>query len=195
MSATGSFTPKGSSFVVRLCIEVLLKELPTGLIEITIEGFDALDPVPDGIRDSDSCLHDLRIRDCSSLTCLPMHSLPSTLKTLEITYCTKLELPMYLDYSSIENVSLNGCESLRSFPLDLFPKLRIFNINECRNLESIALQKHHVYDMMAFEINIYNCPNFVSFPKEGLCASKLTWFRVINGGGLRSLPDNMHVLL
>ncbi|KAG6679717.1 hypothetical protein I3842_13G005700 [Carya illinoinensis] len=183
--------PRAPLLWLRLCNEVLLKELPTGLLEITIEGFDALEPVLDGIMDSDSCLHDLRIRDCSSLTCLPMRSLPSTLKTLEITNCMKLELPMYLDYSSLENVSLNGCESLRSFPLDLFPKLRILDINECRNLESIALQKHHVYDMMAFEINIYNCPNFVSFPK-GLCASNLTWFRAINCGSLRSLPDNMH---
>ncbi|KAF5445891.1 hypothetical protein F2P56_031566 [Juglans regia] len=170
----GAF-PNLEGLHIRLCIEVLLKELPTGLIEITIEGFDALEPVPDGIMDSDSCLHDLRIRDCSSLTCFPMHSLPSTLKTLEITYCTKLELPMYLDYSSIENVSLNGCESLRGF----LPSLNSISICRCDKLFANrirwGLQKLSSVRTM---IIADESEDVESFPEVGLLPSSLTSLRI-----------------
>jgi hypothetical protein len=66
-----------------------------------------------------------------------------TLKTLTIESCRKLELPTNVDYSSIEDLMLDHCDSLKSFPLDLFPKLRRLEIMDCRNLESLTVREQH----------------------------------------------------
>ena len=44
-------------------------------------------------------------------------------------------------------------------------------------------------------LEISNCPNFVSFPEEGLPAPSLTWFRVDSCYNLKALPEQMHTLL
>jgi hypothetical protein len=178
------------------CNEALLKELPIKIQKLKLEGFDALDSLPEVIMDSNNCLQDLEIRDCSSLMCFPGGGLPSTLKTIEITNCRKLELPMDLYYSSLERLFLiDSCDSLRFFPLDLFPKLCDAIIRGCRNLESLGISEHHEHDLMTLQIQIHDCPCFVSFPKGGLRAPNLTWFWVTNCRSLRSLPDKMHILL
>jgi len=178
------------------CNEALLKELPIKIQKLKLEGFDALDSLPEVIMDSNNCLQDLEIRDCSSLMCFPGGGLPSTLKTIEITNCRKLELPMDLYYSSLERLFLiDSCDSLRFFPLDLFPKLCDAIIRGCRNLESLGISEHHEHDLMTLQIQIHDCPCFVSFPKGGLRAPNLIWFWVTNCRSLRSLPDKMHILL
>jgi hypothetical protein len=89
----------------------------------------------------------------------------------------------------------NSYDSLRSFPLDLFPNLCDIHIFRCGNLESLTISKQHELDLMILHMRIIDCPYFVSFPKGGLRASKLTLLWVWNCGQLRSLPDKMHVLL
>jgi Leucine-rich repeat (LRR) protein len=136
---------------------VLFNESPTGIQELEIRQFDAVE--------------------------------------LTIRSCMKLELPMHLGFSSLEYLMLDGCDYLKSFPLDLFPNLRRLEIWGCGNLESLTVQEQHEHDLLLSLIDINGCPNFVYFPKGGLHAPSLKEFCITNCGSLPSLPNNMHILL
>ncbi|XP_059463422.1 putative disease resistance protein At3g14460 [Corylus avellana] len=211
-------TPAIRELELSYCNEMLLKELPTGMQKLKIEGFNALESLPEGMIDSNGGLQELVIVECSSLMSLPKDGLPSTLKTLQISVCsslvslpkdglpstlktlyvnrcTKLELPTNLDYSSIEKLVLSNCDSFKSFRLDLFPMLNHIEILKCSNLESLIVPEHCEQNLVALHILVYSCPNFVSFPKGGLRAPSLTSFAVMSCGSLRSLPEKMQLLL
>ncbi|KAG6679186.1 hypothetical protein I3842_14G117900 [Carya illinoinensis] len=151
------------------CNEDILRELPIHVKEtLTIEGFDAVD----------------------------MGGLPSTFKTLEIRNCKKLGLPINLDHSCLEVLALFDCDSLRSFPMDLFPNVKDLKIKNCTNLESLTVAEQHQHDLVALSsLKINKCPNFVSFPRGGLHATNLGNLRIKDCESLRSLPDKMHMLL
>jgi hypothetical protein len=173
----------------------ILKELnPPGVQKLKI-GRWCLEFLPKGMIDSNDGLQELAITGCSSLVSLPKDGLPSTLKTLDIMDCMKLELPTNFDYSSLEKLSLWHCDSVKSIPLDLFPNLYHIKISLCSNLESLTVPGNYEHDLVTLEIRISYCDNFVSFPKGGLRAPKLTGFVVEDCGSLRSLPDKMHILL
>ncbi|XP_059440504.1 putative disease resistance protein At3g14460 [Corylus avellana] len=157
---------------LRDCNEVLLKELPTKLWELEIGGFDALESFPTGMVASNNCLEVLRIEKCM-----------------------KLELPTHLNFSSLERLELDGCDSLKSFPLDLSPKLSNIAIWRCKNMEFLTVSEQHGRDLVTSDILISNCPNFVSFPKGGIRAPQLISFIVQHCGSLMSLPEKMHTLL
>ncbi|XP_062173751.1 putative disease resistance protein At3g14460 [Alnus glutinosa] len=157
---------------LRDCNEVLLKELPTKLRKLVIGGFDALESFPKRMVASNNCLQEL-----------------------EIWECRKLELPTHLYFLSLETLRLECCDSLRSFPLDLFPKLYNINIFGCMNLESFTVSERNGRDLVTLRITISNCPNFVSFPKGGIPAPDLSSFVVSFCESLWSLPEKMHVLL
>ncbi|KAG6632516.1 putative disease resistance RPP13-like protein 1 [Carya illinoinensis] len=184
---------------LRDCNEFLFMEFPKGLQKLEIGGFDALESIPERLMDfNSSCLEKLKIKGCHSLTSLSSGGggLPSTLKILEIKDCSKLELPMHWNYSSLENLWLkNSCDSLLSFPLNLFPNLKSIELNGCRNLVSVDLPQQLELDLVALSsVEINNCPNFISFPNGGLRAPKLLEFKVFNCQSLTSLPDKMHIL-
>jgi Leucine-rich repeat (LRR) protein len=157
---------------LRDCNEVLLKELPTQLRKLVIGGFDALESFPKGMVAYNNCLQEL-----------------------EISKCMKLELPTHSHFLSLETLQLDGCDSLKSFPLDLFPKLYHIKIWNCKNLKSFTVSEQHGRDLVTLRIAIFNCPNFVSFPKGGIRAPDLSSFTVSRCESLRSLPEKMHVLL
>jgi hypothetical protein len=177
------------------CNEMLLKELPTGMEKLVIKEFNALESLPKGMINSNSSLRELQIYNCSSLMSLPNDGLPSALKNLGIVGCKKLELSTHLDYSSLEKLFLWNCNSLKSFPLDLFPKLYRIKIGECSNLESLTVPEHYDRDLVTLDIYINFCPNFVSFPKGGLRAPRLTSLEITVCKNLKSLPEKMHILL
>jgi Leucine-rich repeat (LRR) protein len=168
-------TPTIRELDLSYCNEMLLKELPTGMEKLVIGGFDALESLPKGMINSDG-------------------SLPSALKTLKIRDCMKLELSTRLDYSSLERLCLRNCDSLKSFPLHLFPKLYHIKIDKCSNLESLTVPEHYDHDLVTLEIKILSCPNFVSFPKGGLRAPSLTSLSIECCENLKSLPEKMQIL-
>ncbi|KAG6679190.1 hypothetical protein I3842_14G118200 [Carya illinoinensis] len=151
------------------CNEDILRELPIQVKKmLTIGGFDAVD----------------------------IGGLPSTFKTLEIWSCKKLGLPINLDNSCLEVLTLFDCDSLRSFPMDLFPNVKDLTIQNCTNLESLTVAEQHQHDLVASSsLNIGKCPNFVSFPRGGLHATNLRSLWIEDCESLRSLPDKMHMLL
>ncbi|XP_062173778.1 putative disease resistance protein At3g14460 [Alnus glutinosa] len=154
------------------CDEVLLKELPARLRKLNIVGFDALESLPEGLVNSEE-----------------------NLQVLTISHCMKLELTAQLNFSSLARLWLDDCDSLKSFPLDLFPKLNAIKIYGCKNMESFTISEQHGCDLVTLFIDIRNCPNFVSFPKGGIRAPKLRVFSISSCTSLRSLPEKMHILL
>jgi hypothetical protein len=103
--------------------------LPTGLQKLKIEGFGALESLPQGLVDSNGCLQELTIEKCM-----------------------KFELPTHVDFSSLETLKLDNCDSLKSFPLDLFPKLYNINISGCTNLESFTASEQHGRDLVTLQL-------------------------------------------
>jgi Leucine-rich repeat (LRR) protein len=169
--------------------------LPSTLKTLQISGCSSLVSFPEGMIDSNSGVQELKISDCSSLVSLPKDGLPSMLKTLQIEDCVKLEFLTHLEYAYLENLFLFRCDSLKSFPLDLFPKLSDIRFWLCSNLEALTIPEHYEHDLVTLQINISFCPNFGSFPKGGLRAPSLTSLCMIDCKSLRSLPNKMHILL
>jgi hypothetical protein len=157
---------------LRRCNEVLLKELPIKLRKLVIVGFGALESLSSGMVASKNCLQELVIRQC-----------------------IKLELPTRSNISSLEKLELDGCDSLKSFPLDLFPKLSNIRIWGSKNMESLTVSEQHGRELVTLSITIGRCPNFVSFPKGGIRAPQLSSFSVCRCESLSSLPEKMHTLL
>ncbi|XP_040994274.1 putative disease resistance RPP13-like protein 1 [Juglans microcarpa x Juglans regia] len=96
--------------------EILLNELPSGLQKLVLKRSDALRSLQEGMMDSSSPLQELEIDGCCSLMLLSDDGLPSTLETLMISNCKKLEFPVHFNYSSLKELYLeNSCDSLRCF--------------------------------------------------------------------------------
>ncbi|XP_050273196.1 putative disease resistance RPP13-like protein 1 [Quercus robur] len=182
---------------LRNCNDALLKELPPTLQELRVMGFKNLESLPEGVMDHSHCVEALFIYDFPVLKSLPRGGLssPTTLKCLVIINCEEVEFPMYPCYSSLKQLEIeNSCNSLKSFPLDIFPKLRFLNIKRCSNMESLSVSEgHHLTDLL--ELKIKNCPNFVVFPSGGLSAPNLSVLKVSNCSRLNSLPENMYTFL
>jgi hypothetical protein len=121
--------------------------LPSTLKTLNIRGCSSLVSFPEGMIDSNSGVQNLVIWNCSSLVSLPKDGLPSTLKTLEIQKCVKLELLTHLEWSYLEKLKLDRCDSLKSFPLDLFPKLFEIRFWSCNNLEALTVPEHYEHDL------------------------------------------------
>jgi hypothetical protein len=178
------------------CNEVLLKELPARIQVLKVGGFNALDSQVNIMMGPSSSLQELEVSECSSFVSLSKVDQASTLKSLLIRNCGILELPLYPIFSFLKKLYLNDIyDSLKSVPLDLFPKLCDVYIFGCRNLESLTVSEEHGHDLMTLQIQIIDCPCFVSFPKGGLRAPNLTLLWVWNCGSLRSLPDKMRFFL
>ncbi|XP_050273205.1 putative disease resistance protein At3g14460 [Quercus robur] len=179
---------------LRNCNVALLKELPPTLQELRVQGFKNLESLPEGVMDHSHCVEALFIYDFPVLKSLPRGG-PTTLKCLSICDCKELEFPMYPCYSSLEGLEIqSSCNSLKSFPLDIFPKLRYLSIKRCSNMESLSVSEgHHLTDLL--KLKIKNCPNFVVFPSGGLSAPNLSVLKVSNCSRLNSLPENMHTFL
>ncbi|KAM3693511.1 hypothetical protein ACJW31_08G173000 [Castanea mollissima] len=182
--------------LLRNCNDALLKELPPALQYLAVRGFENLESLPEGV-DHNHCVETLFIYDFPVLKSLPRGGLssPTTLKYLGIRDCKEVEFPMYPCYSSLEELEIeDSCNSQKSFPLDIFPKLRFLKIIRCSNMESLSVSEgHHLTDLL--KLKICDCPNFVAFPSGGLSAPKLSELEVSNCPRLNSLPENMHTFL
>lgn len=141
----------------------------------------------------------LVIRDCKNLLC----SLPTTpaLRVLNIQNCENLELPVHATWfhQSLTSLYLLGsCDSLKSLPLDLFPNLKSLDIWGCKNLEALTVSASDATPpnfKSLHSLCIRHCPNFISFPKGGFAAPKLTLLTINYCEKLNSLPEQIHHLM
>ncbi|KAB1225554.1 hypothetical protein CJ030_MR1G002463 [Morella rubra] len=109
------------------CNEGLLKELPVGMQRLRVEGFDSVESLPEGLSDSNSCLRQLEISDCSTLVSLLTGGPFSTLKKLQIRSCISLEnckhccsMPPLGQLHSLQNLSIVGFPEIFTVGLEFY---------------------------------------------------------------------------
>ncbi|KAB2623613.1 disease resistance RPP13-like protein 1 [Pyrus ussuriensis x Pyrus communis] len=154
--------------------------------------------LPQMVHNSNRLQH-LSLSKCSSLLSFPTNGLPTTLTSLRIDDCRKLEFlsrEMMAKLTSLQTLDLvQSCDSLRSFPLGIFPKLSSLYIWGCQNLESFSVEGEANENLSHLDsLAIVTCPNLVSFPDGGLPTPNLTYFSVLACEHLKFLPDRMHTL-
>ncbi|RVW19737.1 putative disease resistance protein [Vitis vinifera] len=180
-----------------------VSEVELSMLEfLTVQQCDSLESLPEGLMANNTHLRDLSIWDCGSLRSFPRSI--SSLESLFILGCRKVELPLPQDmthnyYPSFTRLSISGidCESLTSFPIGFFTKLRYLSIMSCTNLKSLSIPEelHHVDLTSLKHISICHCPNLVSFPQGGLLTPNLKSLSILNCEKLKSLPPQMRTLL
>ncbi|RDY05029.1 putative disease resistance RPP13-like protein 1, partial [Mucuna pruriens] len=143
-----------------------------------------------------SALRSLTIGGCgmegSFLECIGQTTSNTFIDTLKIIDCPNMNIPMHHWHNFLVKLSIkSSCDSLRTFSLDFFPKLRLLKLWKCSNLEMIS-QEH---DHNLTSLKIRECPRFVSFPSGGLSAPRLDYFAIEKLENLKSLPESMHILL
>ncbi|KAL6288839.1 hypothetical protein ACE6H2_006349 [Prunus campanulata] len=142
-------------------------------------------------------LQSLSLFNCPTLSSFPEDGLPTTLTYLYICTCRRLELPheMLAKLTSLGHLTIwHSCDSMRSFPLGIFPKLTSLHFWDCKNLESFSLFEEEGVDENLSRLSISNCPNLVCFPQGGLPTPNLNELEFIGCKKLKSLPERIHTL-
>ncbi|WVZ13608.1 hypothetical protein V8G54_011174 [Vigna mungo] len=112
----------------------------------------------------------------------------SALELLRTRSCPLVNIPM-THYDFIEDMIIfSSCDSLSIFQLNLFPVLRVLCLSGCQNLQRISQEHAHNY---LKEMTIRECPQFESFPSEGLSAAfpSLIELRIIDCPKVEKFPD------
>nr|POE71262.1 putative disease resistance rpp13-like protein 1 [Quercus suber] len=161
------------------CDKVVLKELPPKLDYLFIRGGRIF------------------LQSFAELmTCLavPGSGVPITLKSLYIQ--GTFQITTGHCYPSLESLSIwDDSDSLWSFPLESYPKLKSLIVYESKNLESLFVSKESYRDLSSLtRLGIYSSPNFVSFFSGGICAPNLISISIVGCPKLKSLPENMRTL-
>ncbi|XP_028789897.1 putative disease resistance RPP13-like protein 1 [Neltuma alba] len=181
------------------CKKISMKELPPRLLNLSIGGYDAFEFPVGGVDDRNCSIKNLSIMSCRVICQLPVIGFANTLKSLNVTDCGTIELPMNQCFATLESLRIRSSfGSLKSFILSFFPKLSYLDLEGCQNLQSLSTSGDHLQhspSLILNSIKISNCPNFVSFPEGGLSAPNLTYFLVYNCKSLKSLPHQMNSLL
>lgn len=115
-----------------------------------------------------------------------------SLERMKINCCLEMNIPKQCCYNFLVTLYIwSSCDSLTTFPLDLFPKLKDLTFRDCANLETISQESAHNLQML----QISHCPKFVSFPRGGFNAPGLLVCQLYKLENLKSLPEYMHILL
>ncbi|KAF3966297.1 hypothetical protein CMV_009594 [Castanea mollissima] len=157
------------------CDKVVLKELPPKLNYLKIRG---------GCIFLQSFM-ELAVTGSGVSTTLKSLEIQGTFQITTGHYCPFLETLMIKDDS----------DSLWSFPLESYPKLKSLQVFESKNLESLFVSEESYRDVSSLtDLSISSSPNFVSFFSGGICAPNLTSISITNCNKLKSLPENMRTL-
>ncbi|KAJ9685229.1 hypothetical protein PVL29_017308 [Vitis rotundifolia] len=125
---------------------------------------------------SQTNIHDLKIYDCSFSRSMHKVGLPTTLKSLFISECSKLafllpelfrcHLPV-LERLSIERDGIDDSLSL-SFSLGIFPKLTDFKIDGLKGLEKLTILVSEGDPTSLCSLYLEDCPNLESIELHAL---------------------------
>ncbi|XP_017180948.2 putative disease resistance protein At3g14460 [Malus domestica] len=146
-----------------------------------------------------NCLQRLILVNCASLLSFSGNGLPTSMTLLHIENCRRLEFlshEMMAKLTSLQRFNLfNSCDSLRSFPLGVFPKLSFLCIKGNKNLESLSIGGAEDENLTHLDgLVILACPNLVSFPHGGLPTPNLAALEVRGCEKLKLFPDRIHTL-
>ncbi|KAK7382377.1 hypothetical protein VNO80_01228 [Phaseolus coccineus] len=188
--------PSLKKLEIRKSNKVALHVFPLLMEHIEIEGGPMVESMMEAITNiQPACLRFLSLKDCSSAISFPGDRLPVWLKTLYLSGLNELKFPMQHKHELLESLSINNsCDSLKSLALGTFPNLTGLEIINCESIESFLVVGSESFKSLNY-FAIRHCPNFVSFPKEGLSAPNLTRFSVYDCEKLKSLPDQMGTIL
>lgn len=125
-------------------LKASVPRVPT-LKEMKLHCLDALTTLPEELLGGNYCFQQLEIVNCSSLVSFFGGDFRTTLKSLSISYCRKLEFfqpkNVMHQFGVLERLHIsNSCESLESLPLGIFTKLQYLHIKDCENLKSLSIQ-------------------------------------------------------
>ncbi|KAH1256409.1 putative disease resistance RPP13-like protein 1 [Glycine max] len=176
--------------------KVALHALPLLVETIEVEGSPMVESMIEAITNiQPTCLRSLTLRDCSSAVSFPGGRLPESLKSLYIEDLKKLEFPTQHKHELLETLSIeSSCDSLTSLPLVTFPNLRVVTIGKCENMEYLLVSGAESFKSLC-SLSIYQCPNFVSFGREGLpeemstLLPKLEYLYISNCPEIESFPE------
>ncbi|CAL5380513.1 unnamed protein product [Camellia sinensis] len=166
--------------------------LPLMLTSLEVKRCEALDSLNVCLY---TCLQKLRIENCSSLLSFAVGVLPITLNSIHISKCAKLVFSVLEEMkccnSSLEELTLHSCGTLRSLPLGFFTKLQYLNIT---NFEILSIPNGHGLKISTSleSVEINECNSMVSCLQEALHAPNLKTFWVSNCKMLKLLPEGMH---
>ncbi|QHO22343.1 Putative disease resistance RPP13-like protein [Arachis hypogaea] len=139
-------------------------------------------------------LQEIYISWSESVVSLGGNCLPKSLQKLTIFHCHHIELlQQQHKYGLVDLQIYESCDSLTSLSLDAFPNLKNLEIKDCSNLESVSMSEPPHASLQ--RLTIFNCPQLVSFPQEGLATPNLTHLDVSRCLKLEALPRGMNTLL
>ncbi|XP_039686911.1 putative disease resistance RPP13-like protein 1 [Medicago truncatula] len=97
----------------------------------------------------------------------------TNIKSLKIEDCATMHIPLCGCYNFLVKLDItSSCDSLTTFPLNLFPNLDFLDLYKCSSFEMISQENEH---LKLTSLSIGECPKFASFPKGGL--STPSWSR------------------
>ncbi|XP_027923036.1 putative disease resistance protein At3g14460 [Vigna unguiculata] len=138
-------------------------------------------------------LKSLDINSCDKLVISVNSMFTSSLQLFSIIVSPLVNIPM-VHYDFLEAMEINSyCDSLTIFPLDLFPKLHLIQLNRCQNIRRVS-QEEHAHNHLKV-LRISECPQFESFPSEGLSAPWLQILSIRGAENLKLMPKCMQILL
>ncbi|KAL2946870.1 hypothetical protein AAZX31_20G040500 [Glycine max] len=152
-SECNQLVPNLSDVHWNISIEVMhIREGQEGLLsildnfsycELLIEKCDSLQSLPTMILSS-NCLQKLTLTNIPSLISFPADCLPTSLQSLDIWHCRKLEFlshNTWHKFTSLQKLRIwKSCRSLTSFSFACFPALQELYIRFIPNLEAITTQ-------------------------------------------------------
>jgi len=160
--------PSIHRLVIRESNKVALRKLPLSLKELRIKGRETTESIFEAMKITlPTSLRTLDIRNCSSEISFPGDCLPASLKSLYIQNCRNLNFSKqsqshqheWLHYLCIDR----SCDSLITLSLDTFLNHNHLFIRNCENIKCLSSSK--VLQNLV-DIEIRECPKFVSFPRE-----------------------------
>ncbi|KAH0777316.1 hypothetical protein KY290_008727 [Solanum tuberosum] len=125
---------------------------------------------------------ELCIRNCKSVTSLPISILPSTLKRIRISFCGELNLEASMNAMFLEELSLEKCDSP-----ELVPRARNLSVRSCNNLTRLLIPTG------TETLSIRDCDNLEILSVA--CGTQMTSLHISNCEKLKSLPEHMQELL
>ncbi|CAI0461931.1 unnamed protein product [Linum tenue] len=143
---------------------------------------------------SKSVVFKMELRDMSRSLMLEtstdgMHSVRITGYGSQYAGINEME-PINCLSTTLEEIDIEKCPSLKCFPLELFPKLKSLSIKNCESLESLCNEEEIPKDLDSLtSVRISECPKLVSFPKGGLPARNLNDLALLTCSKLESFPE------
>ncbi|KAB5555945.1 hypothetical protein DKX38_006854 [Salix brachista] len=147
-------------------------------------------------------IDEIKLDDGFGFLHLLLGRLPSGMHSLEVARCYSTDsIPKEMEQigcflTTLEEIEMENCDSLKCFQLELFPRMKILRISKCSNLEFICEHEGPLEDLTSLHsLKIWECLKLESFPKGGLPASCLTELQLFDCADLKSLPEHMNSLL